>query len=315
MAEDAAQEECLGHFRHPIAFGHRRLGHRAGHHRELPDAAVPAERAGDRAADYRDLPPLRPERPPDRDPRPGNAEARLLLPVAARQSPVRARSRQGRAGLHRRVIQVRPGRDRKGPRRTWPRRFRCRLARAPRRRVGCRHHPKSSWPEDHCHEASVISWRQAPLQSLHRSLDVPSSAQVVVFDPNNYAQNVLTAARALQQINNQITSLQNQAQMLINQAKNLANLPFSSLATASAVDPAHPAASEPGPADRLRRPADRTTRSRRPTPRPRRLVQPDADIKRASALADLGRGASGRARCRPVSSAISTPTAPRCRRW
>jgi type IV secretion system protein TrbJ len=59
--------------------------------------------------------------------------------------------------------------------------------------------------------------------------DTPSSAQVVVFDPNNYAQNVLTAARALQQINNQITSLQNQAQMLINQARNLANLPFSSL--------------------------------------------------------------------------------------
>ena len=57
----------------------------------------------------------------------------------------------------------------------------------------------------------------------------PSLAQVVVFDPTNYAQNVLTAARALQQINNQITSLQNQAQMLINQAKNLANLPYSSL--------------------------------------------------------------------------------------
>jgi P-type conjugative transfer protein TrbJ len=57
----------------------------------------------------------------------------------------------------------------------------------------------------------------------------PTCAQVVVFDPNNYAQNVLTAARALQQINNQIKSLQNQAQMLINQAKNLANLPYSSL--------------------------------------------------------------------------------------
>src|SRR4051812_17468935 len=57
----------------------------------------------------------------------------------------------------------------------------------------------------------------------------PSSAQVVMFDPNNYAQNVLTAARALQQINNQITSLQNQAQMLVNQAKNLASLPYSSL--------------------------------------------------------------------------------------
>jgi P-type conjugative transfer protein TrbJ len=57
----------------------------------------------------------------------------------------------------------------------------------------------------------------------------PASAQLIVFDPNNYAQNVLTAARALQQINNQIVSLQNQAQMLINQARNLATLPFSSL--------------------------------------------------------------------------------------
>jgi type IV secretion system protein TrbJ len=55
------------------------------------------------------------------------------------------------------------------------------------------------------------------------------SAQLIVFDPNNYAQNVLTAARELQQINNQITSLQNQAQMLVNQAKNLASLPYSSL--------------------------------------------------------------------------------------
>ncbi|MET4349489.1 P-type conjugative transfer protein TrbJ [Bradyrhizobium sp. RT9a] len=54
-------------------------------------------------------------------------------------------------------------------------------------------------------------------------------AQWIVFDPNNYVQNVLTAARELQQINNQITSLQNEAQMLINQAKNLASLPYSSL--------------------------------------------------------------------------------------
>ena len=57
----------------------------------------------------------------------------------------------------------------------------------------------------------------------------PAIAQSIVFDPNNYAQNVLTAARSLQQINNQITSLQNQALMLINQAKNLASLPYSSL--------------------------------------------------------------------------------------
>ncbi|WP_026784634.1 P-type conjugative transfer protein TrbJ [Pleomorphomonas koreensis] len=52
---------------------------------------------------------------------------------------------------------------------------------------------------------------------------------IVVFDPTNYAQNVLQAARALQQITNQVTSLQNEAQMLINQARNLASLPYSSL--------------------------------------------------------------------------------------
>jgi len=40
---------------------------------------------------------------------------------------------------------------------------------------------------------------------------------------------VLQAARALQQINNQITGLQNQTQMLLNQAKNLVSLPYSSL--------------------------------------------------------------------------------------
>jgi len=57
----------------------------------------------------------------------------------------------------------------------------------------------------------------------------PAGAQMVVYDPNNYAQNVLTAARALQQVNNQITSLQNQTQMLLNQARNLVNLPYSSL--------------------------------------------------------------------------------------
>ncbi|QYM71691.1 P-type conjugative transfer protein TrbJ [Pseudochrobactrum sp. Wa41.01b-1] len=53
----------------------------------------------------------------------------------------------------------------------------------------------------------------------------------IVYDPTNYAQNVLTAARALEQITHQITSLQNEAQMLINQARNLASLPFSALQT------------------------------------------------------------------------------------
>ena len=57
----------------------------------------------------------------------------------------------------------------------------------------------------------------------------PASAAWIVYDPTNYSQNLLSAARALEQINNQITSLQNEAQMLINQAPNLASLPYSSL--------------------------------------------------------------------------------------
>jgi type IV secretion system protein TrbJ len=61
------------------------------------------------------------------------------------------------------------------------------------------------------------------------TLVTPVRAQMIVYDPSNYAQNVLQAARALQQINNQITSLQNQTQLLLNQAKNLTSLPYSSL--------------------------------------------------------------------------------------
>lgn len=63
---------------------------------------------------------------------------------------------------------------------------------------------------------------------------MPAHAQFgsgIVYDPTNYAQNVLTAARSLQQINNQIQQIQNQATSLINQARNLANLPLSTLST------------------------------------------------------------------------------------
>lgn len=49
----------------------------------------------------------------------------------------------------------------------------------------------------------------------------------IVYDPTNHAENILTAARSLEQINNQVQQLANEAQMLINQAKNLANLPTS----------------------------------------------------------------------------------------
>lgn len=51
----------------------------------------------------------------------------------------------------------------------------------------------------------------------------------IVYDPTNYSQNLLSAARALEQINNQVTSLANEAQMLLNDAMNLASLPTSVL--------------------------------------------------------------------------------------
>jgi len=59
----------------------------------------------------------------------------------------------------------------------------------------------------------------------------PADAQWTVFDPTNYSQNVLTAARELQQINNQIQQIENQTQSLINQAKHLASLPYSLAST------------------------------------------------------------------------------------
>ncbi|UWF58501.1 P-type conjugative transfer protein TrbJ [Brucella sp. 2716] len=73
----------------------------------------------------------------------------------------------------------------------------------------------------------AASMLAAPL-ALSPMIATPAHA-LIVFDPSNYAQNVLTAARTLEQITHQITSLQNEAQMLINQAKNLASLPFSAL--------------------------------------------------------------------------------------
>lgn len=67
--------------------------------------------------------------------------------------------------------------------------------------------------------------------ALVTAITVPNTpAQaIIVFDPSNYSQNVLTAARTLQQINNQVRSLQNQAQGLINQAKNLTTINFPEL--------------------------------------------------------------------------------------
>jgi P-type conjugative transfer protein TrbJ len=58
----------------------------------------------------------------------------------------------------------------------------------------------------------------------------PAGAQLAVFDPTNYAQNVLQAVRALEQVNNQIQSLSNEATMLVSMAKHLQKLDLNELA-------------------------------------------------------------------------------------
>jgi P-type conjugative transfer protein TrbJ len=55
------------------------------------------------------------------------------------------------------------------------------------------------------------------------------AAAIPVFDATNYAQNLLQAARALEQINRQMQSLQNEASMLQNMARNLERIDFPQL--------------------------------------------------------------------------------------
>jgi P-type conjugative transfer protein TrbJ len=55
---------------------------------------------------------------------------------------------------------------------------------------------------------------------------VTPAAAIPVFDPTNYAQNLLQAARALEQINNQVRSLQNEATMIRTMEKNLQRIDF-----------------------------------------------------------------------------------------
>ena len=51
-----------------------------------------------------------------------------------------------------------------------------------------------------------------------------AAAQLTVFDPLNYQENLLSAARALEQINNQVRQLQNQAQIILRMDQNLLRL-------------------------------------------------------------------------------------------
>src|ERR1700761_97548 len=105
MAEDAAQEECERRLRDPKPGRYRGEPNRPRDRRELSDSVVPAQRTRARAADPAHLSPVRVERPPDRDPQPGDAQTRLLLPVAPRQPAVRAWSWRCRARLCRPLLQ------------------------------------------------------------------------------------------------------------------------------------------------------------------------------------------------------------------
>jgi P-type conjugative transfer protein TrbJ len=73
----------------------------------------------------------------------------------------------------------------------------------------------------------------AAILSLTATALVPAPAYAqfggIVYDPTNYSQNILTAARTLEQINNQIRQLQNQATQLVNEARNLTSLPTTML--------------------------------------------------------------------------------------
>jgi type IV secretion system protein TrbJ len=58
---------------------------------------------------------------------------------------------------------------------------------------------------------------------------VPARAQWAVIDTANLAQNIMTAARSLEEVNNQITQIQQYIRMLEYAARNVAALPFSVL--------------------------------------------------------------------------------------
>src|SRR5260370_34792662 len=92
------------------------------------------------------------------------------------------------------------------------------------RGLGYRSHPRPSQHGD-CNMIRLRHLAAASSLSLAFALTMPFStpvfispalAQSIVFDPTNYAQNVLTAARELQQTSNKVTARQNQAQRLIN---------------------------------------------------------------------------------------------------
>lgn len=77
----------------------------------------------------------------------------------------------------------------------------------------------------------AIAFAAATALSVGGTFVLPTSpaAAIPVFDSTNYAQNLLQAARALEQINHQIASLQNEAAMLRNMGRDLERIDFPQL--------------------------------------------------------------------------------------
>jgi P-type conjugative transfer protein TrbJ len=76
--------------------------------------------------------------------------------------------------------------------------------------------------------AALIACAASGSVGLAAMMSSPAEA-IPVFDASNYAQNILTAARTLQQVNQQIQQLQNEAQMLTNMGKHLTKIDFREL--------------------------------------------------------------------------------------
>lgn len=80
--------------------------------------------------------------------------------------------------------------------------------------------------------ATMIASLGAAALAIGLTVTVPSTpatAAMPVFDAANYSQNLVQAARALEQINHQVQSLQNQAAMLQDMARNLERIDFPEL--------------------------------------------------------------------------------------
>lgn len=73
------------------------------------------------------------------------------------------------------------------------------------------------------------NWRAGLLAAAVMMASTPPADAMIVYDPTNHVQNALQAARALQQINQQIQALQNQATMIGTMLRNLDHLDTSSL--------------------------------------------------------------------------------------